>query len=139
MGASVADEINPKHYAGNYQPIDLIDKLHISFCGGNAITYISRAGRKEGESRIVDLDKALWYLNHLIGLEKDQLDKIMSKKTLALVVDECNKLAKSQHLAFQQKGAVSAIAGATFEHGQPAISCYKQADLLIHEILNADA
>lgn len=63
-----ADPVNnPSHYTdGSIEVIDYIcDKFDIkSFCLGNAIKYISRAGKKNNE--VEDLRKAIWYINHYI-------------------------------------------------------------------------
>lgn len=54
---------NPGHYKGfsnGAQVIDIAERLN--FNRGNAVKYIARAGRKNGESAYDDLRKALWYL-----------------------------------------------------------------------------
>ena len=56
-----------KHYKTN--SIDIIDfcKLYdLNFNKGNILKYVCRAGRKENESEIKDLKKALDYLNREI-------------------------------------------------------------------------
>lgn len=61
---------NPSHYTdGSIEVIDYIaDKFDIkSFCLGNAIKYISRAGKKNPDKEKEDLQKAVWYLQHYIG------------------------------------------------------------------------
>ena len=42
------------------------------FCLGNAIKYISRAGKKNPETEIEDLCKARWYLDRYIKCLKDK-------------------------------------------------------------------
>lgn len=59
----------PNHYAGKTQPIDLIMAQGLSFCLGNVVKYVCRAGKKEGESREKDLSKALDYLNMELAYE----------------------------------------------------------------------
>lgn len=52
------------HYQGNgIEPIDYINSHNFNFNLGNAIKYISRCGKKEGESTIKDLKKAIDYIN----------------------------------------------------------------------------
>lgn len=67
------DMVNqPPHYTdGKIEVIDFIaDKFDIkSFCLGNAIKYISRAGKKSNE--VEDLRKAIWYINHYIDTIKE--------------------------------------------------------------------
>lgn len=56
------DAINPTHYQGfsnGAQPVDIAE--HLSFNLGNALKYISRAGRK-GDA-VEDLKKARWYID----------------------------------------------------------------------------
>lgn len=68
------DMVNqPPHYTdGSIEVIDYIaDKFDIkSFCLGNAIKYISRAGKKNNE--VEDLRKAIWYINHYIEVLTDE-------------------------------------------------------------------
>lgn len=56
---------HPDHYGGAdnpYEAIKVIEAWYAGFCVGNALKYISRAGKKGGESAQRDLGKALWYL-----------------------------------------------------------------------------
>ncbi len=61
---------SPSHYQlpDGFQVIDLTK--HLGFCEGNIVKYCSRAGNKEGESKLDDLLKARYYLNLLIAEEK---------------------------------------------------------------------
>lgn len=56
----------PSHYIEGraYEPIDVIEDWGLDFCLGNAVKYISRAGRKNDE--VEDLKKALWYIKRRI-------------------------------------------------------------------------
>ncbi len=66
----MSDKTNPSHYQlpNGFQVIDLTKNL--GFCEGNVVKYVSRAGSKDGESRLDDLLKARYYLNQLITDEK---------------------------------------------------------------------
>jgi hypothetical protein len=71
------DPVNrPKHYAD--RGIEVIDYIEdcgwgLAFCLGNAVKYISRAGRKDPEKLVEDLEKARWYLDRAIaGLKKEK-------------------------------------------------------------------
>lgn len=57
---------NPSHYTEGrkYEPIDVIEDWELGFCTGNALKYISRAGRKD--NAIQDLEKAKWYVEREI-------------------------------------------------------------------------
>jgi len=76
---SVAEEkkeaVNhPDHYLhGGIEVIDVIEAFNLDFCLGNVVKYILRAGRKDPNKEIEDLNKASWYLNRRIQeLEKDR-------------------------------------------------------------------
>jgi hypothetical protein len=58
---------HPSHYGGDtvYETIKVIEAWGLGFCLGNAIKYISRAGRK-GDA-IEDLKKARWYIDREIA------------------------------------------------------------------------
>lgn len=66
----VADDVNhPEHYTSHPSGVEHIEiSRHMTFCCGNVIKYLWRAGLKvqEGEdtdaARLRDLKKALWYL-----------------------------------------------------------------------------
>lgn len=62
------DPINhPDHYTdGKIEVIDFIEDQRLGFCIGNAVKYISRAGKKDSEKYTDDLEKAIWYLNREI-------------------------------------------------------------------------
>lgn len=59
----------PDHYggAGNpYEAIKVIEAWGLGFCLGNAVKYLCRAGKKQGESACDDLEKAAWYVDREI-------------------------------------------------------------------------
>lgn len=62
------DPVNhPAHYTqGKIECIDFIADKKLNFCRGNAVKYIIRAGLKDPEKEIEDLEKAVFYLNHEI-------------------------------------------------------------------------
>ena len=70
------DNVNhPAHYGGAdnvYEAIKVIEAWNLDFCLGNVVKYISRAGKKEGNSLIQDLEKAKWYLERQIQELKDE-------------------------------------------------------------------
>ena len=62
------DPVNhPSHYVSGrkYEPIEVIEDWELGFCLGNAVKYISRAGRKN--DTLEDLKKARWYLDREIS------------------------------------------------------------------------
>lgn len=70
-----AEAVNhPAHYGGAdnpYEAIKVIEAWGADFCIGNALKYMSRAGKKGGQSELTDLQKARWYLDRRI----EQLNK----------------------------------------------------------------
>lgn len=61
---------HPVHYGGEnntYEAIKVIEAWSLDFCLGNVIKYVSRSGKKENESELRDLKKALWYLERKIS------------------------------------------------------------------------
>jgi hypothetical protein len=63
---------HPQHYGGEnnpYEAIKVIEAWRLSFCLGNTVKYISRAGKKDDV--IQELEKALWYLQREIKNLKD--------------------------------------------------------------------
>lgn len=67
------DNVNhPSHYTdGKYEVIQFIEDYHLPYHIGNAVKYISRAGKKDEDKYIEDLKKAEWYIfrwhNYLLG------------------------------------------------------------------------
>ena len=64
---------HPDYYGGclnPYEVINVIDAWKLDFSLGNAVKYISRAGKKNKETEIEDLEKAIWYIRHKIELLK---------------------------------------------------------------------
>ena len=64
---------HPPYYAEGWsdgaEVIDLTE--HLSFCAGNVVKYVCRAGRKDPKKHIEDLEKAQWYLNREIERIKE--------------------------------------------------------------------
>ena len=56
----------PSHYQGTIQPIDLINAQDLNFNLGNVVKYVCRAGKKQGENVLSDLEKAKNYINYEI-------------------------------------------------------------------------
>lgn len=63
---------HPDHYGGAenpYEAIKVIRAWDLGFSLGNTVKYISRAGKKDPNKRLEDLQKALWYLKEEIDNE----------------------------------------------------------------------
>lgn len=59
---------NPSHYTEgrSIEPVRAIEDWGLGFHLGNAVKYISRAGRKDPTKAIEDLKKAVWYIERYI-------------------------------------------------------------------------
>lgn len=59
---------HPPYYAKGWsngaEVIDITE--HLSFCAGNVVKYVCRAGRKDPGKYVEDLEKARWYLDREI-------------------------------------------------------------------------
>lgn len=66
----MSDMVNhPEHYTdGGIETIDFIEAKKLPYHLGNAVKYVSRAGKKNPEKTIEDLQKAVWYINRYISL-----------------------------------------------------------------------
>lgn len=67
----MSEQVNhPTHYGGAenpYEAIKVINAWNLGFELGNAVKYISRAGKKNPEKEIEDLEKSIWYIQHQIN------------------------------------------------------------------------
>lgn len=64
---------HPSHYGGKdnpYETIKVADALGWGLIGSkfNALKYLMRAGNKDGESELKDLEKCKWFIQHAIEL-----------------------------------------------------------------------
>ena len=67
------DPVNhPKHYTSDPSGVECIEiTRHRNFSIGNALKYLWRAGLKDGNSDIQDLQKAIWYIQDEIKRLED--------------------------------------------------------------------
>lgn len=65
-----SDSINhPAHYnSGRIEVIEAIEDWGLDYHRGNAVKYVARAGKKNPDKEIEDLQKAIWYLNRKVQL-----------------------------------------------------------------------
>lgn len=57
---------HPQHYtAFGAEVIEITE--HLNFCRGNVVKYVCRAGLKDPETELEDLQKARWYLDREIS------------------------------------------------------------------------
>lgn len=58
---------NPEHYRqGSIEPWDYIVDQNLGYLEGNIIKYVTRAGKKDTESRLDDLLKAQAYIHKAV-------------------------------------------------------------------------
>lgn len=71
LGIAARDAVNhPDHYGGvdnPYETIKVIEAWDMNFNLGNALKYISRAGKKDAAKAVEDLRKARQYLDFEIA------------------------------------------------------------------------
>jgi len=70
----MSEVTHPQHYGGKDNPheaIKVITSWGLGFNLGNVVKYISRAGKKDPEKVIQDLEKARFYLDYEINLLKN--------------------------------------------------------------------
>lgn len=68
------DNVNhPSHYTdGKIEVITFIEDKNLNYHRGNAIKYICRAGKKDSNKEVEDLQKAVWYLQREISRLTDK-------------------------------------------------------------------
>lgn len=71
------DPVNhPQHYTQNPSGVECIQVTrHMNFNVGNAVKYLWRAGIKDENLAIQDLEKARWYLDDEINRRKQEDSK----------------------------------------------------------------
>ena len=66
----MSENVNhPTHYGGEnnpYETVKVIEAWGLTYNTGNAVKYISRAGKKDPAKHIEDLEKAVWYISREI-------------------------------------------------------------------------
>lgn len=131
----MADNVNhPPHYTrGGIETIDFIEAKGLSWCLGNVVKYISRAGLK-GDA-LEDLRKAAWYLAREIkrlggGVGDDASDAIRQRdKQIADLTwqyeterkqanewnDRACKLQDERDIAIAERDVARQLAGGNFD------------------------
>lgn len=95
------DNVNhPAHYTdGNIEVIDFIEDKQLGYHLGNAVKYISRAGKKDPDKYIEDLQKAVWYLQREIKRSTVQ----MSISTGTLDADKLRDLMRKTPITVERE------------------------------------
>lgn len=67
------DPINPEHYrTGKIEVWDFIADQKLNFDLGSAVKYIARAGKKDPDKYVEDLEKAINFIHHEIEVYKNE-------------------------------------------------------------------
>jgi hypothetical protein len=94
------DKINhPGHYAAGrkYEPIDVIEDWELGFNLGNAVKYLSRAGRKE--NALEDLKKAAWYIDREIKRNEPPAPSLQYEELVTALADLADDWEDDQPLS----------------------------------------
>lgn len=73
MSGNQKEAVNhPDHYGGKNNPFEAIKVIEaldhgFSFCIGNTLKYLLRAGKKDPAKAVEDLKKSVWYLRRAIA------------------------------------------------------------------------
>lgn len=116
----VNDVVNhPSHYTdGKFETIEAIESWRLGYHLGNAVKYISRAGKKSKDTELEDLRKARWYIKRYLdyhpfppksigameyatdkGLDRDLAGAVLCLAVSATRQDEPQDLSVYQALA----------------------------------------
>ena len=116
----VDDVVNhPAHYTdGKFETIDAIESWRLGYHLGNAVKYISRAGKKSKDTELEDLRKARWYIKRYLdyhpfppksigameyaadkGLDQDLAGAVLCLSVSAILQDEPQDVSVRQALA----------------------------------------
>ena len=82
---------HPTHYTDGFECKDMecIDiSRHLSFNCGNAFKYVWRAGKKESDKTMQDLEKAMWYLKDIITNKTKRNSSYTAKCLFAMIIPE---------------------------------------------------
>lgn len=67
----------PSHYnQGKFEVIEFIEDQNFQYHIGNAVKYLSRAGKKNPDKIIEDYEKAIWYIQRRIEVLKNPTNTI---------------------------------------------------------------
>lgn len=88
----MSDSVNhPQHYTpGDYETYKVIQDWGLGFFLGNALKYISRAGKKDPTKTIEDLKKAEWYLQRVC--EGSYSEHVVTSRTMNLLPAEAARV-----------------------------------------------
>lgn len=106
------DNVNhPSHYTdGKIEVIDFIEDKNLNFHRGNAVKYIARAGKKNPDKEVEDLEKAVWYTNR-------EIQRISGKSQHSVIVEHLEVLKKFINGEWVDTDTICDILGIDFSTG----------------------
>lgn len=106
------DNVNhPSHYTdGKIEVINFIEDKNLNFHRGNAVKYISRAGKKNPEKEVEDLEKAVWYTNR-------EIQRINGQSKNSVLLEHLEALKKFINGEWVDTDIIQTILGIDFSTG----------------------
>lgn len=106
------DNVNhPSHYTdGKIEVIDFIEDKNLNFHRGNAVKYIARAGKKNPEKEVEDLEKAVWYTNR-------EIQRINGQSKNSVLLEHLEVLKKFINGEWVDTDIIQTILGIDFSTG----------------------
>lgn len=112
---------HPSHYNSSYfEVIDFIEIFDLDFCLGNAVKYICRAGKKNSDTLVEDLEKAKWYLEEerrFLSLKKEKELKSYEKMPLSYAHRITGIFCEGQNFKIDGSSPIYNIIDSIFEKG----------------------
>lgn len=114
----VNDVVNhPSHYTdGKFETIEAIESWRLGYHLGNAVKYISRAGKKSKDTELEDLRKARWYIKRYLDHHQEKVESIGAME-----------YAMDKGLDVYLAGVVLGLVASTHQSGEPQDTFVRQA------------
>lgn len=123
---------HPEHYtAGGMETWDVIAEWRLDYFIGNAVKYISRAGRKAGVDAAQDLRKAIAYLDKRMALIRDGYEIVHPNEWVGFAAVHDYSAAKDLDSTIEMALQLIILA-ANRAQGCPQIAALKHARWFIH-------
>ena len=106
------DNVNhPSHYTdGKIEVIDFIEDKNLNFHRGKAVKYRARAGKKNPEKEVEDLEKAVWYTNR-------EIQRISGQSKNSVLLEHLEALKKFINGEWVDTDIIQTILGIDFSTG----------------------
>ena len=117
------DNVNhPSHYTdGKIEVINFIEDKNLNFHRGNAVKYIARAGKKNPEKEVEDLEKAVWYTNR-------EIQRINGQSKNSVLLEHLEALKKFINGEWVDTDIIQTILGIDFSTGLKMFDFSRTAD-----------